>query len=98
MPPTQNLLRIVHHMARTGGDHYAYGLQQATGVTASSAYYVLRQLERAGHAISHLESENVSDPSKPPRQWYELTEQGQRYAQTLPDPDPTPMFGGLHAT
>ena len=81
----------------SAGEHHAYGLQQASGVRAGSAHYVLQGLVRDGYATSRVEAVNARDPAQPPRTLYRLTDRGQRLARTLPDPDPVPHPGGLHA-
>lgn len=60
-----------------------YGLQvtRAAGLTAGSAYAILRRLRDEGLLAGHWEQVDAAEQGRPPRYYYRLTAEGRRIAQ-----------------
>jgi len=61
----------------------SYGLQvvRASGVGSGTAYAILRRLEDEGCLAGRWEEIDASEQGRPPRRYYQLTDEGHRIAQ-----------------
>lgn len=66
-------------------DGHTYGRQiiEVTGLYPGTVYPILNRLERLGWVVSEVEDIDPSVVGRPPRRFYELTEQGRAH---LPPP------------
>jgi len=72
-----------------------YGLQvtRAAGLTAGSAYAILRRLRDEGLLTGRWEQIDAAEQGRPPRYFYRLTAEGRRVAQR----ETAPERGALHS-
>ncbi len=68
---------VLHALAR--GHRYGFDVIEATGLTSGTVYPALERLERSGYADSSWEDAAVAhDEKRPPRRYFEITEDGER--------------------
>lgn len=68
---------VLHALAR--GHRYGFDVLQQTGLTSGTVYPALERLERSGLARSSWEAAEVARREKrPPRRYFEITEEGKR--------------------
>ena len=65
---------------------YGYALIQKTGLKSGTLYPILMRLTDRGLLDAKWEESKIS--GRPPRQSYQLTEEGQRYANNVLSNDP----------
>ena len=68
---------VLHGLAR--GHQYGFDLLEQTGLTSGTVYPALERLQGLGLARSSWEDAQVAhDEKRPPRRYFEITDQGKR--------------------
>ena len=65
-------------MENPNGRHWGYGLSKASGVRSGVLYPMLTRLLRDGLVTDGWEDPNTITEKRPPRRYYELTDDGRR--------------------
>lgn len=89
--PSFSTLTVLQELIRA--PQYGYGLMQLTGLKSGTLYPILMRLTDRGMLTS--KTVEPEKPGRPPRQSYELTAQGRRFAQdALQTRDGNTVSGG----
>jgi PadR family transcriptional regulator PadR len=79
MRKTQRLLEVAAAlMERSGERHYGYDLSKVSGVSSGVLYPMLSRFLDSGWVTASWEDPETLEERRPPRRYYELTDEGKR--------------------
>jgi len=77
--PSKSTCLVLSHLSAQ--PEYGYALMKATGLKSGTLYPILMRLTDRGFLMASWEE--PQSPGRPPRQTYQLTAKGRRYAKDV---------------